>query len=115
VPASARGEAMGLFTSAITLGLASGAPMAGFVIDRWGPGWAFAAVGALGLGAGLLLLPFTREAGTKSPDGNRSAAKGQDPDPARRDAASAHERAGAGDRLGASERTAIPEPLITAR
>jgi MFS family permease len=61
VPASARGEAMGLYTSAITLGLAAGAPVAGFIIDRWGPEWAFASVGALGLGVALVLLPFTGE------------------------------------------------------
>ncbi|HET8682679.1 MAG TPA: MFS transporter [Micromonosporaceae bacterium] len=53
VPAGARGEAMGLHTSALTAGLAAGAPLAGAAIDLAGPAWGFVAVGAVG---GLLAL-----------------------------------------------------------
>jgi predicted MFS family arabinose efflux permease len=58
VPAGARGEAMGLHGSALTLGLASGAPLAGLIIDAHGPAWGFAVVGAIGLSFALVLLPF---------------------------------------------------------
>jgi MFS family permease len=44
-PASARGVAMGLQGSAFTLGVALGAPVAGFVIDRSTPAWGFAVAG----------------------------------------------------------------------
>jgi predicted MFS family arabinose efflux permease len=64
VPASARGEAMGLYGSALTLGLAGGAPLAGVVIDAGGPSWGFAVVGgvtlAIALAVALTVLPFTR-------------------------------------------------------
>lgn len=48
-PAAARGEAMGLHGSAITIGLSAGAPLAGVVVDLAGPAWAFAASGAAGI------------------------------------------------------------------
>ncbi|MGW0435438.1 MFS transporter [Micromonospora sp. NPDC003197] len=57
VPAAVRGEAMGLYGSALTVGLALGAPFAGAVIDRSGPGWGFAAIGALGTLVALTVLP----------------------------------------------------------
>ena len=60
VPAASRGEAMGLYGSALTLGLAGGAPLAGVVIDAGGPSWGFAVVGAVTLAVALLVLPFTR-------------------------------------------------------
>jgi predicted MFS family arabinose efflux permease len=44
-PASARGVAMGLQSSAFTLGVAVGAPTTGFVIDHSSPGWGFAVAG----------------------------------------------------------------------
>ncbi|SDX94029.1 Predicted arabinose efflux permease, MFS family [Micromonospora pattaloongensis] len=56
-PPSARGEAMGLHGSALTVGLALGAPLAGAVIDGSGPAWGFAATGLLGLLVGLVVLP----------------------------------------------------------
>jgi MFS family permease len=59
VPAGARGEAMGLYGSALTLGLAGGAPLAGVVIDAGGPEWGFIVVGALTLAIALVVLPFT--------------------------------------------------------
>ncbi|MEU4624444.1 MFS transporter [Actinoplanes sp. NPDC023801] len=57
IPAGARGEAMGLHNSALTVGVACGAPLAGLAIDRWGPEWGFVAVGAVGVLVALLVLP----------------------------------------------------------
>ena len=45
VPASARGEAMGLYGSALTVGMAAGAPAIGAVVDSRGPAWGPAAAG----------------------------------------------------------------------
>jgi len=47
VPAERRGQAMGLHSAALTVGGAIGAPLVGVVIDRGGPGWGMAVVGAL--------------------------------------------------------------------
>ncbi|WP_033441962.1 MFS transporter [Saccharothrix sp. NRRL B-16314] len=57
-PASARGVAMGLQGSAFTLGVAAGAPAAGFVIDHSSPAWGFAVagVGAVLIATGTALL-----------------------------------------------------------
>lgn len=56
VPASARGQAMGLQAAALTLGGSFGAPLAGAVIDRSAPAWGFAAAGVIGTAlAGLAL------------------------------------------------------------
>ena len=57
VPASVRGEAMGLHGSAMTVGLALGAPLAGAVIDATSPAWGFAATGLLGALIALAVLP----------------------------------------------------------
>jgi MFS family permease len=57
VPAGVRGEAMGLHGSALTVGSALGAPIAGAVIDASGPAWGFAATGLLGALVALLMLP----------------------------------------------------------
>jgi predicted MFS family arabinose efflux permease len=51
VPAGARGEAMGLHGSALTTGVALGAPLAGAVVDHSTPAMGFVAAG----GAGALL------------------------------------------------------------
>jgi len=56
-PASARGEAMGLHNSALTVGVALGSPVAGLVMDTWSPPWGFAAVGGLGVLVTLAVLP----------------------------------------------------------
>lgn len=48
-PASVRGEAMGYYGSALNVGLALGAPLAGLVIDGFGPSWGFAVAGAAGV------------------------------------------------------------------
>ncbi|RKR90491.1 putative MFS family arabinose efflux permease [Micromonospora pisi] len=57
-PASVRGEAMGLHGSAITVGIAIGAPTAGAVIDASSPAWGFAATGLLGTVIALVVLPL---------------------------------------------------------
>jgi predicted MFS family arabinose efflux permease len=59
-PASARGEAMGLHNSALTVGVATGSPLAGLVMDTWSPAWGFAAVGGLGVLVTLAVLPAER-------------------------------------------------------
>jgi predicted MFS family arabinose efflux permease len=56
-PAAARGEAMGLHNSALTVGVACGAPLAGLVMDWQSPPWGFAAVGGVGVLVALLVLP----------------------------------------------------------
>lgn len=56
-PASARGEAMGLHNSSLTVGVAVGAPLAGAVMDRFSPAWGFPAVAGVGLLVALLVLP----------------------------------------------------------
>ncbi len=67
VPEHVRGEAMGWHGSALTIGSALGAPVAGSAIDAWAPWAGFAAVGALGLvlavgGLGLQQLRRVRRA-----------------------------------------------------
>ncbi|MEV0713882.1 MFS transporter [Asanoa sp. NPDC050611] len=57
-PSSVRGEAMGLHGSAITVGLALGAPLAGWVIDLSSPRWGFVATGVAGLLVALAVLPI---------------------------------------------------------
>lgn len=57
IPAAARGEAMGMHNSALTVGVACGAPLAGLAIDNWGPAWGFVAVGSVGVLVALLVLP----------------------------------------------------------
>ncbi|MEV4535806.1 MFS transporter [Asanoa sp. NPDC049518] len=56
-PPSVRGEAMGLHGSAITVGLALGAPLAGWIIDLSSPRWGFVATGVAGLLVALAVLP----------------------------------------------------------
>jgi predicted MFS family arabinose efflux permease len=57
IPAAARGEAMGWHNSALTVGVALGAPLAGVVMDWQSPPWGFAAVGGVGVLVALLVLP----------------------------------------------------------
>ncbi|WP_200211218.1 MFS transporter [Micromonospora coerulea] len=56
-PAGVRGEAMGLHGSAVTVGIAVGAPLAGAVIDASLPLWGFAVTGAVGLLVAMAVLP----------------------------------------------------------
>ncbi|WFF03171.1 MFS transporter [Micromonospora sp. WMMD964] len=58
VPAQVRGEAMGLHGSAVTVGIAIGAPLAGAVIDASSPVWGFVVTGALGALVTLVVLPI---------------------------------------------------------
>jgi MFS family permease len=58
VPAGARGEAIGLHGAALTAGIAAGAPIAGAVIDAFGPGWGFGIAGACGALLAALAIPF---------------------------------------------------------
>jgi MFS family permease len=60
VPASARGQAMGLQGSAMTLGGAVGAPLAGAVVDASSPPWAFATTGAVGVVLAAAMLGYQR-------------------------------------------------------
>jgi MFS family permease len=48
-PEAVRGLVMGLHSSALTAGLAIGAPLAGFVIDVSSPPWAFVVAGSAGV------------------------------------------------------------------
>jgi MFS family permease len=74
-PASVRGEAMGLYSSALTLGGAVGSPIVGTVVDHWGPVGGFAAAGVGGLLIVLLTVPLARRrAGSAGP---RTAADGR--------------------------------------
>jgi MFS family permease len=58
-PASVRGEATGLQSSAFTLGAAIGSPVIGFLVDHTSPAWGFAGAGLGGVlvaaGAALLM------------------------------------------------------------
>jgi MFS family permease len=56
VPLEMRGRALGVHTSALTLGSAAGAPLTGWVIDRASPGAGFVAIGALGTGLAVTAL-----------------------------------------------------------
>ena len=60
VPTGSRGEAMGLHGTALTLGLAVAAPVAGFLIDRFGTAWAFAFTGVAGMLIVVVAVPFWR-------------------------------------------------------
>ncbi|MCW3840062.1 MFS transporter [Micromonospora yasonensis] len=71
-PAGVRGEAMGLHGSAVTVGIALGAPLAGAVIDASAPAWGFAVTGAIGVLVALAVLPVElrhrRQPITPTPD-----------------------------------------------
>ncbi|MDN3354137.1 MFS transporter [Actinomadura sp. DC4] len=60
VPTAARGEAMGLHGTALTLGLAASGPVTGLVIDHWGTDWSFAVAGVISLLLIVLATPFWR-------------------------------------------------------
>ncbi|NUW40108.1 MFS transporter [Nonomuraea rhodomycinica] len=60
VPAAARGEAMGLHGTALLVGGALSAPIAGALIDAHGPAWAFAVAGAVGVVMVGVAVPFWR-------------------------------------------------------
>jgi MFS family permease len=62
VPSGARGEAMGLHGTALLIGGAASAPLAGAVIDAHGPRWVFAAAGLVAVAMVLVALPLWRRA-----------------------------------------------------
>lgn len=66
-PASVRGEAMGLHSSALTLGGAFGSPVVGVVVDHFGPGGGFAAAGLGGMLVALVAWPLARRRPTAGP------------------------------------------------
>ncbi|MEV4754630.1 MFS transporter [Micromonospora sp. NPDC049559] len=79
VPAGVRGEAMGLHGSAITVGLALGAPLAGAVIDASAPAYGFVAIGLVGaLVALATLLGERRRRIRLVPDETATAERGID-------------------------------------
>ncbi|MBT2520678.1 MFS transporter [Arthrobacter sp. ISL-28] len=72
-----RGEAMGWYGSALTAGVALGAPLAGLFIDGVGPSAGFVSVGLAGvmLCATGIVLQRRRAAGQKEADGQKDAAR----------------------------------------
>lgn len=68
VPAAARGEAMGWYGSALTTGLALGAPFVGAVVDRTGPAWGFVAAGLAGLVVALAAIGVGRIGAAAAPN-----------------------------------------------
>ncbi|MGI5230618.1 MFS transporter [Actinoallomurus sp. CA-142502] len=60
VPAAARGEAVGLHSTALTLGLAAAGPITGYLIDGWGTHWSLAVTGLSCLLLMMLSLPLWR-------------------------------------------------------
>ncbi|WP_328709607.1 MFS transporter [Microbispora hainanensis] len=76
VPAAARGEAMGLHGTSLTIGGALAGPLAGGLLDAHGPVWAFAVSGAVGVALALLTTLVRRDApvAVLVPAGSRDAA-----------------------------------------
>jgi predicted MFS family arabinose efflux permease len=77
VPASARGQAMGLQGSAMTVGGSLGAPLAGAAIDRSGSAWGFAVTGGIGavLAAVMLVVSRSASAAAESAAGSGSGSR----------------------------------------
>jgi MFS family permease len=67
VPAAARGEAMGLHGTSLTIGGALAGPLAGGLLDAHGPAWAFAVSGAVGVALALLVALVRRDAPAAAP------------------------------------------------
>jgi hypothetical protein len=51
---------MGLHGTALLIGGAASAPLAGLIIDSHGPAWAFAGAGAVSVAMAAVALPFWR-------------------------------------------------------
>ena len=67
-PPSARGEAMGLHSSSLTLGAALGSPVIGTVVDHLGPTGGFASAGLGGIAvSAIVILATTRRRTTPDP------------------------------------------------
>lgn len=67
VPAAARGEAMGLHGTFLTIGGACAGPVAGGILDAHGPAWALATVSAVGMLLVGVALPFQRRSPARPP------------------------------------------------
>jgi MFS family permease len=67
VPEAARGEAMGWHSTAMTTGIALGAPVSGVAIDTFGGEGGFITVGAVALCFGVLLWLLARRRATATP------------------------------------------------
>ncbi|TLP58573.1 MFS transporter [Microbispora triticiradicis] len=67
VPAAARGEAMGLHGTSLTIGGALAGPIAGGILDAHGPAWAFAASGVAGLVPAVIAVLVWRRAPVSVP------------------------------------------------
>lgn len=80
-PEAVRGLVMGVHSSALTAGLAIGAPLAGFVVDASSPPWAFVVAGFTGVAvAGLAWLVERYGFGRfdPAPESSRPVPAGQD-------------------------------------
>jgi predicted MFS family arabinose efflux permease len=65
-----RGRSLGLHTSALTLGNAAGAPLAGAAVDRWSPAGGFITVGVSGaVLAAVALVAVHLRRGRRAPRG----------------------------------------------
>jgi predicted MFS family arabinose efflux permease len=69
VPPAMRGRALGVHTSALTLGSAAGAPLTGWAIDQTSPSTGFVAIGALGTILALGALAVRRHRSSRRPSG----------------------------------------------
>ena len=81
VPPASLGEATGVLGSAFLVGIALGSPFGGTIIDSAGPGWAFAAAGAVSAVLVLAGVPFYRrqERLTAAAEARRHAEAGEVP------------------------------------
>ncbi|MFF5291249.1 MFS transporter [Paractinoplanes globisporus] len=79
-PASARGEAMGLHNSSLTVGVALGGPLAGLAADTLSPPWGFVTVGGIGTLIALAVLPAELLRRRRSADPTAASAPTPQPD-----------------------------------
>jgi MFS family permease len=115
VPDGARGEAMGWHGSSLTVGLAVGAPLAGWAIDLGSPKWGFVAVGAAGALVTLLLY-FVRSRLTTVTGAAASPTSASSPTPTASPTAAVSDATAASTAAAAStaSTTAVPSPVSAA-
>ncbi|WP_220447530.1 MFS transporter [Nonomuraea diastatica] len=80
-PASVRGEATGLHSSAASAGFALGSPVVGVAIDASGPAGGFAAAGLAGLLAAVTGYLLSRRSPAPAPSPSSSSSSSQALDP----------------------------------